>query len=157
MLLAFGFYDVVTLAALMFIVAGFGVLVLLLLGLPGRIARQRNHPEAEAVNLMGWLGFLGVVPWINALIWSIKETDVIDIRRFPGEEREALVQPDTHVKKGTPLFQFDKRIYEFRVEHAKVQLASEKQNVLAMKLPLLKSHKPRRGGPKRRTLVPWSS
>ena len=39
---------------------------------------------------MGWVGFLGVVPWINALIWSIKETDVIDIRRFPEEERESL-------------------------------------------------------------------
>jgi multidrug resistance efflux pump len=46
---------------------------------------------------------------------------------------DVLVQPDTHVKKGTPLFQFDKRIYEFRVEHAKAQLASDKQNVLVMK------------------------
>lgn len=92
MLLAFGFYDYVTLAALMFIMLSFGVLVLFILGLPGKIARQRNHPDADAVNLMGWLGFLGVVPWINALIWSIKETDTIDIRRFPEEEREALRQ-----------------------------------------------------------------
>jgi hypothetical protein len=92
MLFAIGFYDYVTFAALIFIVLGFGVLVLFLLGLPGRIARQRNHPEADAVSLMGWVGFLGVVPWINALIWSIKPTDVIDIRRFPEEEREALRQ-----------------------------------------------------------------
>jgi len=92
MLLAIGFYDYVTLAALMFIVVCSMVLVLFILGLPGRIARQRNHPEAEAVNLMGWLGFLGVIPWVNALIWSIKETDVIDIRRFPQEEQEALRQ-----------------------------------------------------------------
>ncbi|MDH3717066.1 MAG: DUF3302 domain-containing protein [Planctomycetota bacterium] len=92
MLFAIGFYDYVTFAALMFIVLSFGVLVLFILGLPGKIARQRNHPDADAVNLMGWLGFLGVVPWINALIWSIKETDTIDIRRFPEEEREALRQ-----------------------------------------------------------------
>jgi heme/copper-type cytochrome/quinol oxidase subunit 1 len=90
MLLAFGFYDIVTLAALMFILVSFMVLILVVLGLPGRIAKKRNHPEAEAVNLMGWVGFLGVVPWIQALIWSIKETDVIDIRRFPEEERESL-------------------------------------------------------------------
>ena len=90
MLLAFGFYDIVTLAALMFILVSCMVLILVVLGLPGRIAKKRNHPEAEAVNLMGWVGFLGVVPWINALIWSIKETDVIDIRRFPDEERESL-------------------------------------------------------------------
>lgn len=90
MLLALGFYDYVTFAALIFILVGFMGVVLFLLGLPGKLARQRNHPDADSVNLMGWLGFLGVVPWINALIWSIKETDTIDIRRFPAEEREAL-------------------------------------------------------------------
>lgn len=90
MLLAFGFYDIVTLAALMFILVSCMILVLALLGLPGKIAKKRNHPDAEAVNLMGWVGFLGVVPWIQALIWAIKETDVVDIRRFPKEEQEAL-------------------------------------------------------------------
>ena len=50
-----------------FIVAsGLGVAVFVL-GLPGRIAIARNHPEAEAVYLMGWIGFLAVVPWIQAL------------------------------------------------------------------------------------------
>ena len=92
MVLAFGFYDFVTLLALLVVVAGFTVLVLLVLALPGKIARKRNHPEADAVNLMGWLGFLGGVPWIQALIWAIKDTDVIDIRRFPDEEREYLRQ-----------------------------------------------------------------
>lgn len=92
MLFAFGFYDIITFAVLFFIVVGFLVTVLFFLALPGKIARKRNHPEADAVNLMGWVGFLGVVPWIQALIWSIKEVDTIDIRRFPAEEREALRQ-----------------------------------------------------------------
>jgi len=90
MLFAFGFYDYVTFSAIIFILLGLMAVVLFLLGLPGKIAKKRNHPEADAVNLMGWVGFLGVVPWINALIWAIKETDVVDIRRFPAEEREAL-------------------------------------------------------------------
>jgi hypothetical protein len=30
------------------------------LGLPGRIAIARRHPEAEAVNLMGAVGFMAV-------------------------------------------------------------------------------------------------
>ena len=60
MLLAIGFYDYVTFAALIFIVLGFMVLVLFLLGLPGKIARQRNHPEADAVNLMGWVWCRGL-------------------------------------------------------------------------------------------------
>lgn len=36
--------------------------VLFVLGLPGKIAVARNHPEAEAVNLMGWVGFVAIVP-----------------------------------------------------------------------------------------------
>ena len=30
--------------------------VVFLLGLPGRIAIARNHSDAEAINLMGWVG-----------------------------------------------------------------------------------------------------
>lgn len=96
MILALGFYDYVTFSALIFILVGAMAVVLFFLGLPGRIAKQRNHPDADAVNLMGWLGFLGVVPWIQALIWAIKETDVVDIRRFPPEEQEVL---DIQAKK----------------------------------------------------------
>ena len=57
------------------------------LGLPGRIAIARNHPDADAVNLMGWVGFVAVVPWIKALIWAFKPTDVIDISNLPETER----------------------------------------------------------------------
>ncbi len=33
--------------------------IALLLGyLPGRIARERNHPQAEAVSMCGWVGLL---------------------------------------------------------------------------------------------------
>jgi multidrug resistance efflux pump len=44
-----------------------------------------------------------------------------------------LVQPNVHVKKGTPLFQFDRRIYEAKVRQLEAQLAQAKQNVLVMK------------------------
>ena len=85
-----GFWDYATFAALFIIGAAIGGAFLLILGLPGKIAIARKHPEAEAVNLMGWVGFLGVVPWIQALIWAIKPTDVVDIRRFPREEQAAI-------------------------------------------------------------------
>lgn len=85
-----GFWDYATFAALAIIGAAIGGAVLLILGLPGKIAIARKHPEADAVNLMGWVGFLGVVPWIQALIWAIKPTDVVDIRRFPREEQAAI-------------------------------------------------------------------
>ena len=62
-----------------------------LAGLPGRIAIARKHPEAEAVKMLGWVGIMPTIyPWVQALIWSIKPTNVIDIRRFPREEVQAI-------------------------------------------------------------------
>jgi hypothetical protein len=59
-------------------------------GLPGRIAIARKHPEAEAVKLLGWAGLLPTVyPWVQAFIWAFKPTTVVDLRRFPREERQA--------------------------------------------------------------------
>lgn len=86
------FWDWVTFATLA--VAGIGVLVFIvwLMGLPGRIAIARKHPDAEAVKIMGYCGFLAVVPWIQAFIWAFKPTDIIDIRRFPKAEAEEIEQ-----------------------------------------------------------------
>ncbi len=83
------FWDFITLACLLVSVLGFLIFLVWLLGLPGRIAIARNHPDAEAVYTMGWVGFLAIVPWIQALIWAFKPTDKIDIRRLPDEERAA--------------------------------------------------------------------
>ena len=57
---------------LTFVIAFVGVVIFLvglvfILGLPGRIAIARHHPDADAVKLMGLVGFLAVVPWVQAL------------------------------------------------------------------------------------------
>ena len=44
-----------------------------------------------------------------------------------------LVEPNVPVKKGQPLFQFDRRMYEFQVKQLEAQLAKAKQSVLVMK------------------------
>jgi len=82
-----GFWDYVTFLALFVLVAASLALAVIVLGLPGRIAIARNHPEAEAVYLMGWIGFLAVVPWIQALGWAFRPTTVIDVRYLPTERR----------------------------------------------------------------------
>lgn len=84
------FWDYVTLAVLFILSAAALTAAVLLLGLPGKIARARNHPDADAVNIMGWAGALAVVPWIQAFIWAFKPTTVIDIRRSPREEQKAI-------------------------------------------------------------------
>lgn len=93
------FWDVITLICGMMCVFGGLAVFAWILGLPGRIAVARNHPEAEAVYTMGWAGFLAVIPWINAFIWAFKPTDVVDIRRFPDEEAEAIKRDLARLKK----------------------------------------------------------
>ncbi len=44
-----------------------------------------------------------------------------------------MVEPNMHVTKGTPLFQFDRRPYEDKVQQLEAQLAAATQNVQVMK------------------------
>ena len=38
---------------------------------PGNKARERGHPQADAINVLAWIGLLlGVVPWVIALVWA---------------------------------------------------------------------------------------
>jgi hypothetical protein len=84
-------WDYATFVAVVILVAAAVVAVVFMLGLPGRIAVARHHPEAEAVSMMGWLGFVAVVPWVQAFIWAFKPTNVVDIRYLPKD-----VQRDTN-------------------------------------------------------------
>jgi len=46
---------------------------------------------------------------------------------------DVLVQPNVPIKKGQPLFQFDRRPYEYQVNQFEAQLASANQNVKILK------------------------
>ena len=90
----FGFkldgWDYLTFAVMMVGIAAFLTAAVFILGLPGRIAIARKHPDADAIKLMGWLGFLAVVPWMQAFMWAFKPTDVVDIRYFPDQEQRNI-------------------------------------------------------------------
>jgi hypothetical protein len=54
----------ILIAAAIFVVAKLG-------SLPGKLARQRGHPQADAINVAGWLGlFTAGVIWVIAMIWA---------------------------------------------------------------------------------------
>ena len=66
---------------------GFAILVLLVLllvwiytklaALPGKTATERGHPQADAINVLGWVGLLlGVAPWLFALVWAFNGRSV---------------------------------------------------------------------------------
>ena len=83
-------WDYVTFGVLALLVLSGLITVVWLAGLPGRIAIARKHPDAEAVKMMGYAGFLAAVPWIQAFIWAFKPTDIVDIRRMPREEAKGI-------------------------------------------------------------------
>lgn len=84
------YYDYLTFLALILILAAVMGLFLFLMGLPGRIAIKRNHPHAEAVKIMGWMGFLAVVPWVHAFMWAFHDGVTVDLRRMPEDERKNI-------------------------------------------------------------------
>jgi hypothetical protein len=92
------FWDYVTFAVLFVcVVVGLAFFVWIA-GLPGRIAIARKHPDAEAVKIMGFAGFLPVYPWMQAFIWAFKPTDIIDIRRYPDAEAKAIDEDIARLK-----------------------------------------------------------
>jgi hypothetical protein len=95
-----GFWDYITFLVIAILVATFLTMAVVILGLPGRIAIARKHPEADAVYLMGWIGFLAVVPWIQALGWAFKPTTVIDVRYLPKETQRDTDEMIAQLNRG---------------------------------------------------------
>jgi hypothetical protein len=96
------FWDYVTFVSLGLAGVAFALIIIFIGGLPGRIAVSRKHPDAQAVTVMGWAGLLAVVPWMQAFIWAFKPTDIVDIRRFPREEAEAIDEEIARLSGKTP-------------------------------------------------------
>jgi hypothetical protein len=52
----------------------FGLAVLIAVtvcSLPGKTARDRNHPQAKAIDVSAWLGLVtGMITWVLALVWA---------------------------------------------------------------------------------------
>ncbi len=63
--------DILAILVLLFLLTIAVTAVIVLGGLPGRIAEKRGHPYAQAVKVAGWVGVftLGII-WPLALIWA---------------------------------------------------------------------------------------
>jgi len=64
-------FDVIAFVVFGVLLAAAVVVAVSLGQLPGRIAYKRDHPQAAAVNVTGWLGVVtfGLL-WPLALIWA---------------------------------------------------------------------------------------
>ena len=63
--------DIFALIVLLVLLLAAVAIWVVLAMLPGKIARKRNHPQADAINVGGWLGalLLGVL-WPLVLVWA---------------------------------------------------------------------------------------
>jgi hypothetical protein len=75
---------------ILFIVVTIGALVFIeLAGMPGRDARKRGHPDAEAISLLGWLGLpLGGMGWLVAMVWARYRPTRVEVVETPADQSE---------------------------------------------------------------------
>lgn len=63
--------EIFALIVLIVLVAAAIWLVVLVGNLPGNIARAAEHPQAEAISILAWVGLLTLgVGWFIALVWA---------------------------------------------------------------------------------------
>lgn len=86
--------DVMTLAIILIVVVTNVFFLLWLAGLPGQLARDRQHPQADAINVLGWLSLLTLfATWPVALVWAYMS---------PANVRLASSSKSSSPQEGTP-------------------------------------------------------
>ena len=64
-------FDIFALIVIALLIAVVIWLVVLLGSWPGNIARKRNHPQAEAISALGWIGIITLgASWLVAIVWA---------------------------------------------------------------------------------------
>jgi len=63
--------DIFTFVVMFVLLTAVVVLIKILGALPGKLARNRAHPQADAINVCGWLGIVTLgIAWPVALVWA---------------------------------------------------------------------------------------
>ena len=74
------FLDIFALVVIALLLGVVIWLVVLLGNMPGEIARKRNHPQAQAIMALGWIGLITMgVGWFVAIVWAYYKPDNPDV------------------------------------------------------------------------------
>ena len=98
-----GVLDVVSLIILAILVVGALLLVLIVAAIPGKLAKTRHSPWAEAINVAGWIGVLLPPIWMLALIAAF-------CRPHAGEGAQIAISQDETTELATAIANISKRI-----------------------------------------------
>jgi hypothetical protein len=92
-------FDIIAFAVFGILLVAGVALVVFLGSLPGRIARQRGHPQAAAINVAAWLGLVTGILWLLALIWAFLKPSaaaasraVVNVEATPAPAADAEAQ-----------------------------------------------------------------
>ena len=67
--------DIFALIVMGILIAVVIIAVVKLGPLPGNIAKKRGHPQADAINVLGWIGVITLgLAWPFALLWAFTRT-----------------------------------------------------------------------------------
>ena len=81
--------------AVMALLIGFAIWLVVFLGnLPGDIARKRNHPQAEAITALSWIGLITGIGWFIAFVWSYYKPAASD-----ADLQKKIVNLETQLKQ----------------------------------------------------------
>ncbi len=95
---------VVLIFLIVFALIALGVVVLIA-ALPGQIARSRHHPQADAINVCGWLGLPTGILWVVAMVWAFLRTNPSGSTQANASSAiQALGRKSLHWSKPLPLW-----------------------------------------------------
>ena len=82
------FLDIFALVVMLLLLGVVIWLVVLLGNMPGEIARKRNHPQAQAITALGWIGVITMgIGWFIAIVWAYYKPESPDAADFDLQQR----------------------------------------------------------------------
>lgn len=90
--------DIFALIVLLVLCAAAIGLLVVIGNIPGNMAREAGHPQAEAISLLAWLGLLTLgMGWFVALVWAKAKPIVptVDLERRIQELEIRLEQTES--------------------------------------------------------------
>jgi hypothetical protein len=77
-------FDIFAWVVLVILIASIIAVFCVMGALPGHIARRRNHPQAQAVTVAGWVTLIfGFALWPVALIWAYVDVPAVRAKQEP--------------------------------------------------------------------------
>jgi uncharacterized protein DUF3302 len=98
-----GVLDIVSLLILAILIVGALFLILIVAAIPGKLAKKRHSPWAEAINVAGWIGVLLPPIWMFALIAAF-------VRPQIGEGAQITISQDETTELAAEIATISERV-----------------------------------------------